>query len=42
MHKQMINNSTFEMEQHTIGKDVSDWVVSYNKKYTGKTSSSSL
>ena len=41
MHRQAINNSTFENEQD-IGKAVSDWTVNYNKKHAGKTSSISL
>jgi transposase len=32
MHKQAINNSTFENEQD-IGKAVSDWTCDYNKKH---------
>jgi transposase len=41
MHRQAINNSTFENEQD-IGKAVSEWAVDYNKKHTFKTSSISL
>ena len=41
MHRQAINNSTFENEQD-IGKAVSEWAVEYNKKHTSKTSSISL
>ncbi len=41
MHRQAINNSTFENEQD-IGKAVSDWTCDYNKKHAGKTSSISL
>jgi len=41
MHRQAINNSTFENEQD-IGKAVSDWTVNYNKKHSFKTSSISL
>jgi transposase len=32
MHRQAINNSTFENEQD-IGKAVSDWTCDYNKNY---------
>jgi len=42
MHKQAINNSTFENEQD-IGKAVSDWAINYNKKHAAcKTSTISL
>jgi len=42
MHRQAINNSTFENEQD-IGKAVvSDWAVDYNQKHTAKTSIISL
>ena len=41
LHRQAINNSTFENEQD-IGKAVSDWTVNYNKKHVGKTSIISL
>jgi transposase len=41
MHRQAINNSTFENQQD-IGKAVSEWAVEYNKKHTSKTSSISL
>ncbi len=41
MHKQAINNSTFENERD-IGKAVAEWTVNYNKKHTAKTSSVSL
>ena len=41
MHRQAINNSTFENEQD-IGKAVSDWTINYNKKHAGKTSIISL
>lgn len=41
MHRQAINNSTFENEQD-IGKAVSEWAVDYNKKHAVKTSSISL
>jgi transposase len=41
MHRQAINNSTFENE-HDIGKAVSDWTCDYNKKHTAKTSIISL
>jgi len=41
MHKQAINNSTFENEQD-ISKVVSDWTINYNKKHTVKTSTISL
>ena len=37
LHRQAINNSTFQNEQD-IGKAVSDWTVNYNKKHAGKTS----
>ncbi len=36
MHRQAINNSTFENEQD-IGKAVSEWTVNYNKKHSFKT-----
>ncbi|HXT85359.1 MAG TPA: transposase [Verrucomicrobiae bacterium] len=48
MHRQAINNSTFENEhdtfenEHDIGKAVSDWTYDYNKKHVGKTSIISL
>jgi transposase len=41
MHRQAINNSTFENEQD-IGKAVSDWTCDYNKKHECKTSIISL
>ena len=41
MHRQAINNSTFQ-DERDIGKAVSDWTVNYNKKHTGKTSINSL
>ena len=41
MHRQAINNSTFENEQD-IGKAVSDWTINYNKKHVGKMSIISL
>lgn len=41
MHRQAINNSTFENEPD-IGKAVSNWTVNYNKKHSFKTSSISL
>jgi transposase len=41
MHRQAINNSTFQNE-HDIGKAVSDWTVNYNKKHVYKTSIISL
>ena len=41
MHRQAINNSTFENEQD-IGKAVSDWIFDYNKKHECKTSSISF
>jgi transposase len=41
MHRQAINNSTFENELD-IGKAVSEWAVDYNKKHKFKTSSISL
>jgi transposase len=41
MHRQAINNSTFENEQD-IGKAVSGWTINYNKKHVGKTSINSL
>ena len=42
LHRQAINNSTFQNE-HDIGKaSVSDWTVNYNKKHVGKTSINSL
>ncbi len=41
MHRQAINNSTFENEQD-IGKAVSGWTYDYNKKHEDKTSSISL
>ncbi|MGN6623341.1 MAG: transposase [Candidatus Nitrosocosmicus sp.] len=41
MHRQAINNSTFENEQD-VGKAVSSWTYSYNKKHAGKTSIISL
>ena len=41
MHKQAINNSTFENQQD-IGKAVSEWTCDYNKKHTTKTSIISL
>lgn len=41
MHRQAINNSTFQ-DEHDIGKAVSEWTVNYNKKHIGKTSINSL
>ncbi len=41
MHRQAINNSTFENEQD-IGKAVSEWTVNYNKKHIGKVNINSL
>ena len=41
MHRQAINNSTFQNERD-IGKAVSDWTVNYNKKHVDKTSITSL
>ncbi len=41
MHRQAINNSTFENEQD-IGKAVSGWTYDYNKKHADKTSIISL
>src|SRR6185437_2893887 len=41
LHRQAINNSTFENE-HDIGKAVSDWTTNYNKKHVDKTSITSL
>ena len=41
MHRQAINNSTFENEQD-IGKVVSDWTNDFNKKHTIKTSTISF
>jgi transposase len=41
MHRQAVNNSTFENEQD-IGKAVSDWTINYNKKHVGKMSIISL
>ena len=41
MHRQAINNSTFENERD-IGKAVSDWTINYNKKLVDKTSINSL
>ena len=41
MHRQAINNSTFQNERD-IGKAVSDWACDYNKKHPGKTSINSL
>ena len=41
MHRQAINNSTFENE-YDIGRAVSDWTVSYNEQYACKTSINSL
>jgi transposase len=37
LHRQAINNSTFESEQ-AIGKAVSDWTHHYNKKHRFKAS----
>jgi transposase len=37
LHRQAINNSTFENEQD-IGKAVSDWITDYNKKHRNKAS----
>ena len=41
LHRQAINNSTFENEQD-IGKAVSDWTTDYNKKHRIKASTISL
>lgn len=41
MHRQAINNSTFENERD-IGKAVSDWTRYYNKKHGFKASTISL
>jgi transposase len=41
MHRQAINNSTFENEQE-IDKAVSDWTRYYNKKHRFRTSTISL
>ena len=41
MHRQAINNSTFQNERD-IGKAVSDWTCDYNKKHSDKTSINSL
>ena len=41
MHRQAINNSTFENEQD-IGKAVSNWIINYNKIHVDKTSINSL
>lgn len=41
MHRQAINNSTFENEQD-IGKAVSNWTNDYNKKHRIKASTISL
>ena len=41
LHRQAVNNSTFENEQD-IGKAVSDWTNDYNKKHRIKTSTISL
>ena len=41
MHRQAINNSTFENEQD-IGKVVYEWTCDYNQKHTAKTSIISL
>ena len=41
LHRQTINNSTFENEQD-IGKAVSDWITDYNKKHRNKASTISL
>ena len=41
MHRQAINNSTFENEQD-IGKAVSDWTNDYNKKHRFKASTRNL
>lgn len=41
MHRQAINNSTFEDEQ-IIGKAVSEWTCDYNKKHAIKTDTISL
>ena len=41
MHRQAINNSTFENEQD-IDKAVSDWTHDYNKKHRFKASTISL
>jgi transposase len=41
MHRQAINNSTFQ-DERDIGKAASDWTINYNKKHAGKTSINSL
>ena len=41
IHRQAINNSTFENEQD-IGKAVSEWTNDYNKKHGFKASTTSL
>jgi hypothetical protein len=42
MHRQEINNSTFQ-NKYNIGKAVSNWTVKYNKKQEGgKTTINSL
>jgi transposase len=41
LHRQAVNNSTFENEQD-IGKAVSDWTNDYNKKHRIKASTISL
>jgi transposase len=41
MHRQAINNSTFENERN-IGEAVYDWTRDYNKKHATKTSTISL
>jgi transposase len=41
LHRQVINNSTFENEKD-IGKVVSDWTRYYNKKHRFKASITSL
>ena len=41
MHRQAINNSTFQNEKD-IGKVVSEWTYDYNKKHTDITSIISL
>jgi transposase len=41
LHRQAINNSTFESEQ-AIGKAVSEWTSDYNKKHAIKENTISL
>ena len=42
MHRQAINNSTFENEQDIGKASVSNWIINYNKIHVGKTSINSL